>query len=205
MHEVFGFGGVVRVTHPPPPPPRARVTDQVTRRCTRGGGRGVLSLSLSLFLSLSLSLPSLPHSSLALFPCFFFPPSLPLLFLVFAFLFCFPLHLFLLSFISPHALTHRALHGRTQQKHEPCRCGGLLSNGGDALYAPDLPTLGASGREGRHFSLLFGAQPLRGTTLAPACPMRPASRSRHHEPSACSRMSHDLLVSHYASSHLSLL
>jgi len=53
--------------------------------------------------------------------------------------------------------------------------------------------------------LLFGAQPLRGTTLAPACPMRPASRSRHREPSACSRMSHDLLVSHYASSHLSLL
>ena len=67
MHEVFGFGGVVRVTHPPPPLPRARITDQVTRRCTRDGGRGVLSLSLSL----SLSLPSLPHSSLALFPCFF--------------------------------------------------------------------------------------------------------------------------------------
>ena len=88
---------------------------------------------------------------------------------------------------------------------EPGAAAVVGRGGGGALYAPDLPTLGASGREGRSFSLLFGAQPLRGTTLAPACPMRPASRSRHREPSACSRMSHDLLVSHYASSHLSLL
>ena len=88
---------------------------------------------------------------------------------------------------------------------EPGAAAVVGRGGGAALYAPDLPTLGASGREGRLFSLLFGAQPLRGTTLAPACPMRPASRSRHREPSACSRMSHDLLVSHYASSHLSLL
>ena len=87
---------------------------------------------------------------------------------------------------------------------EPGAAAVVGRGGGGALYAPDLPTLGASGREGRSFSLLFGAQPLRGTTLAPACPMRPASRSRHREPSACSRMSHDLLVSHYASSHLSL-
>ena len=69
---------LVRVTHPPPPPPRARVTDQVTRRCTRGGGRGVLSLSLSLSFSLSLSLflLSLILPSLSFLVSFSHPPSL---------------------------------------------------------------------------------------------------------------------------------
>jgi len=190
----------VRFTHPPPPSPRARVTGQVTRRCTHrtAAGRGALSLSLSL-----------SSSSLSFFPrslSFFFshPPSL---FCFLCWLFCsvFPYTCSPLSFdIPPCTYTSRLARAYPAQNTNPvvvavcCRMG----------EAPSTPlTCPHWARQGVRVALflLFGAQPLRGTTLAPACPMRPASRSRHREPSACSRMSHDLLVSHYASSHLSLL
>ena len=164
-----------------------------------GGGQGCP-------LSLSLSLSS---SSLSFFPrslSFFFshPPSL---FCFLCLLFCsvFPYTCSPLSFdIPPCTYTSRLARAYPAQNTNPvvvavcCRMG----------EAPSTPlTCPHWARQGVRVALflLFGAQPLRGTTLAPACPMRPASRSRHREPSACSRMSHDLLVSHYASSHLSLL
>lgn len=65
---------------------------------------------------------------------------------------------------------------------EPGAAAVVGRGGGGAPHAPDLPTLGASGCEGRFFSLSFGAQPLCSFTHAPACPRRPAARSRHREP-----------------------
>ena len=195
----------MRVTHPPPPPPRARVTDQVTRRCTRGGGRGVLSLALSLSfpLSLSLFLLSLILPSLSFLVSFSHPPSL------FCFL-CLPF-----CSVFPYTCSSSLLYPPMHLHIAPCT--GVPSKNTNPVVvavccrmgeAPSTPlTCPHWARQGVRVALflLFGAQPLRGTTLAPACPMRPASRSRHREPSACLRMSHDLLVSHYASSHLSLL
>ena len=66
MHEVFGFGGRRCARHSPPSASTAGACHWPGDAALYTRRRAGCSLSLSL----SLSLPSLPHSSLALFPFF---------------------------------------------------------------------------------------------------------------------------------------